>query len=349
MSNKQERLAEGSMAMNSLKPGSNPVTDDPKSKFEILSQMIGAAHTMSSDELTKWFNDAMALIGHEASHLPPHANEMGNEASIRMKPSHAVGHQGAMANFPMPQLNVKEDVEAMFSGQDLSEEFKERASTLFETAINARLMVEQAKLEESYEAYITETVETLHEEMVSKVDSYLDYVVEQWMEENQVAVESSLRNELMGDFISGLKNLFAEHYIELPEEQIDIVESLANKVEQLEEHADSLIVENVELKKAFKEVERDYVVESFLDNMPLSQQEKFKALVEGVDFDGNIDTYARKLSIIKENYFGVESKPVVHTSNIIEESFEGEVQTHVTSIDPSVNKYVQAISRSVKK
>jgi hypothetical protein len=342
-------LDEGSLAMDSLKPNSKPTKDDPKSKVEILNQMIGAAHTMKSDELTKWFEQSMALIGKEASHLPGHANEKSNENSIRMKPSHATGKGGASSNDPMPKISVKEDVEEMFSGDDLSEEFKEKASVLFEAALNARVMMEVTRLEEEYETTINEAIQSVHEEMSTKLDSYLDFVVENWMKENEVAIESTLRNEIAEEFMGGLKNLFAEHYIDLPEEKIDVVESLADKVERLEQHIDSLISENVQLKEGYAEVEKNNIVESFLEDLAYSQQEKFKALAEGIDFDGSdLDTYARKLSIIKESYFGVEKRPVVST-NIMEESFEGETEAHQISMDPVISKYSQAISRSIKR
>ena len=334
MSNYNENeLDEGSLAMDSLKPASRPVKDDAKSKVEILNQMIGAAHTMKSDELTKWFEQSMALIGHEADHLPGGANAKSNADSIKMKGGN---------------ISVKEDVEAMFSGDDLSEEFKEKASVLFEAALNARVMMEMTRLEEEFETTLNEAIEAVHEEMSVKLDSYLDFVVENWMKENEVAIESTLRNEIAEEFMGGLKNLFAEHYIDLPQDKVDVVESLADKVERLEQINDSLISENAQLKESFAEVERDTIVESFLEDLAYSQQEKFKALAEGIDFNGDLDTYARKLSIIKESYFGVEKRQSVST-NIMEESFEGETEAHQISMDPIISKYSQAISRSIKR
>jgi SHS2 domain-containing protein len=248
----------------------------------------------------------------------------------------------------MPKLSVKEDVEEMFSGSDLSEEFKEKASTLFEAAVNARIITETARLEEEFESKLEESIAEINEELTSKVDSYLDFVVEQWMEENEVAIESALRNEITTDFINGLKNLFTEHYIDIPEDKISVVESLASKVEELEVMLDEKITENAQMKLALEETEKDKVFESYLDDLALSQQEKFKALAEGVDFDGDLEVYSRKLSIIKENYFTTEKKAPTST-NITEETFEVDENEKNVSIDPSVNRYVQAISRSLKK
>jgi hypothetical protein len=343
-----DNLDEATSAMDSLKPAARPAGSDPKSKIDYITHTIGAMHAMKKEDLVKWFNDSMALIGKEASHLPGSANEKGNENSIRAKGSYAVGKGGPMANMPMPKLSVKEDVEEMFAGSDLSEEFKEKASTLFEAAVTARAMVEVARLEEEFETQLEEAVAEINEELSSRLDSYLSYVVENWMQENEVAIESSLRNELTGEFIEGMKNLFAEHYIDLPENKVDVVESLADKVEMLEAKMGELIEENSEYKKAIVEVEKTNVFESFLDDLALSQQEKFAALAEGVDFDGDLDTYARKLSIIKENYFATEKKAPVST-NIVEETFEGEVSETIVASDPTIGALAKAISKSIKR
>jgi len=166
------------------------------------------------------------------------------------------------------------------------------------------------------------------------------------MKENEVAIESSLRNEIMEEFIGGLKNLFAEHYIEMPEEKIDVVEELAAKVERLEATLDETINENAELKEIVLESHRQEVVGEIAEGLTMSQSEKFLSLAEGVDFDGDLDVYKRKLSVVKESYFP-SSKP--QTSYIEEETFEGDVSDKIVSYDPQVNRYVQAISRTVKK
>jgi hypothetical protein len=346
---KKAHMREDTNAMISLKPNSRPV-NDPKSKIGMIAHMIGAMHAMKKEDLVKWFDMTHAQIGKEASHLPSGANEKSNEASIRMKGSHAVGKAGASANDPMPKLrklSVKEDVEEMFAGSDLSEEFKDNASTLFEAAVNARAMLEIARLEEEYEAAFVESVTEITEELTSKLDSYLEYVTEQWMEANEVAIESTLRNELMEEFIGGLKGLFAEHYIDVPQEKIDVIEALAEKVETLEAALDETINENVELKRTVAEVEKEDILENLCDGLAFSQVEKFKALAEGIDFDGDLETYGRKLAFVKESYF--TAKKSIVSTNIEEETFEGETSSNVTSIDPVVNRYVQAITKNIKK
>ena len=350
-----EDIQEESIAGATLHPGSRPVKDDPKSKIEYIQHTIGAMHSMKKDDLTKWFHDAMDLIGKEASHLPGHANEKSNEASINMKPSHAIGKAGSSANDPMVHLDhknnplahsMKEDVEEMFSGQDLSEEFKEKATTLFEAAVNAKALMEIARLEEDYELSLQEKVTEIAESLEKQVDSYLDYVAENWMKENEVAIESTLRNEISEEFIDGLRGLFAEHYINVPEEKIEVIEQLAAKVERLESKLDESINENVELKKFVSEFERQEAIATMSEGLTLTQQEKFEALSEGIEFTGDVDTYTRKLSYIKETYFGNGKKSV--SSNIDEETFEGD-DSQTMHINSEVAEFVKAISRTVKK
>jgi predicted RNase H-like nuclease (RuvC/YqgF family) len=144
-----------------------------------------------------------------------------------------------------------------------------------------------------------------------------------------------------------MKSLFAEHYIDVPQEKVDVIEALAEKVETLEAALDESINENVELKRTMAEVEKEDILESLCDGLALSQVEKFKALAEGVEFDGDLETYGKKLAFVKESYFGAK-KPVVST-NIEEETFEGETSSTTVSIDPSVNRYVEAINRNLKK
>jgi AcrR family transcriptional regulator len=336
----EEEEIDESIASDTLRAGSRPDVN-PKSKIEAMTSVIGAMHSMRKDDLTKWYTQAMALIGKEASSLPAGASADSNASTIDMK-----GGKGPKTRDAMPKLNVREDVEDMFVGEELSEEFKDKASTLFEAAVNARAMVEVARLEEEYETRLEEEVSSIVESVEKNLDTYLDYVVEKWMEENQVAIESSLRNEVTEEFINGLKGLFAEHYISVPEDKVDVIESLAAKVEELEEALDETINENVELKTVIAEAEKASVVVDMAEGLTMTQADKFFALSEGVDFDGNLDAYKAKLNIIKETYFTKKSAMSAQT-NIEEETFDGGAETSVF-VDPSVNRYVQAISRTVK-
>lgn len=335
-----ETVSEESLGAATLKPGSRPAGEDPKSKIEFMTAALGAMNGMKKDDLSKWYHQAMALIGKEADSLPADANADANQGSIDMKTG-----KGPKTKDPMPRISVKEDVEEMFAGEELSEEFKDKASTLFEAAVSARVTVELARLEEEFDARLDEELGKAVESIEAGLDSYLNYVVEKWMEENQVAIESSLRNEIMEEFIGGLKGLFAEHYIDVPEDKVDVLEALTAKVEQLEESLSEVIQENTELKDVLVESKRQEVLEDLAEGLTMTQAEKFFALAEGIEFDGDLDVYTKKLSVVKENYF-VRSAA---KSNLEEETFEGDTAVQTVSYDPSVNRYAQAISRTVKK
>jgi hypothetical protein len=330
-----------SAASDTLKPGSRSVAD-PKSKIETITAVIGAMHSMRKDDLTKWYTQAMDLIGKEADSLPSGANADANASTIDTK----LG-KGPKTRDPMPKISVKEDVEEMFEGQDLSEEFKDKATTLFEAAVNARITLEMTKLEEQYEEQLTEEVAEITEALEAKLDTYLDYVTENWMKENEVAITSTLRNEITEEFIDGLRGLFAEHYIEVPEDKIDVLEELAAKVEALETKLDESITENVQLKEALLDSEKTETLREMAEDLTLNESEKFAALAEGIEFDGDLDTYRKKLAYVKESYFNKKTNKSV--SNIEEETFEAPESDRVVSADPEINRYAQAIARTIKR
>lgn len=340
-----DELEEGTRAADSLKPNSNSVSD-PKSKVEMMKSVIGAMGSMEKSDLVDFFNQVQSLYG-PGKDWGVGDKSGSNQATLKMKPSDA-GSPGANVKMPMPKLAIKEDVAELFEGQDLSEEFKDKIANIFEAAIHARIVVETTRLEEEYEEMFNQRFEEINEELVSKLDTYLDFVAENWMRDNEVAIESSLRNELMDDFIDGLKGLFAEHYIEMPEEKVDIVESLIKKVDLLEGKLDEMIVENVSLKTVVNEDNMRKIFEEVASDLAMTQQEKFAALAEGLEFDGSIDTFREKLEIIKDKYFRVESGNHEYDSGIETETFEGEMNEQVVHVDPSVNRYVQAIARTVK-
>lgn len=349
---KTETVDENTLAASSLKPAAKSVSDDKAlsdSKVSMMKQMLHMASGMGKEDMTHWFDQAMALIGKEADKVGDNSGK--NAASIDMKTG-----SGPKTKDPMPKLShstpgqgsVKEDVEEMFAGEELSEEFKDKAVTIFEAAVSIRALMIEEELKETYENRLNEEVARIEKETAENLDKYLDYVVEEWMKENEVAVESSLRSELTNDFIEGLRNLCNEHNITLPEEKVDVVEELADKVAELEAKLDAVITENSELKDSLLNAELSDVVESVASDLAMTQQEKFKSLAEEIEFDGDVENFKKKLEIVKETYFK-NVKPVSE-SNIETETFEGEALNEQTKVvDPSVNRYVQAISRTVKK
>ena len=345
---KKHKMEEETLAASSLHPAARSISD-PKaldsSKIGTMSAVMNMMNGMSKDDLNK-FAATLSQFGPNKDYGVGD-NSAKNASTIDMKASAAVASSTPKTKYPMPKLGVKEDLDAMFEGQELSEEFKDSASTLFEAALSARIVAETARLEEEYAEKLSEELAVFNEEVTSKLDTYLNYVVEQWMAENEVAIESTLRNELAEEFMDGLKNLFAEHYINVPQEKVEVLDALAEKVNALEEALDEVITENAELKSILVSEEAKNVFEELASDLALTQQEKFAALAEGIEFDGDVETYEKKLKIIKESYFKTESTS--YTSNIEDETFEGVISESTVNVDPSVNRYVQAISRTLKK
>ena len=242
-------------------------------------------------------------------------------------------------------IDIKADVKALFGNEDLSEEFKDKAATIFETAvvtkINEHIDIYNTTVQSSYE----EDVKSIKEEMASKMDSYMDYVVEQWADDNKLAVEQGLKNELVEDFMKGLKGLFEEHYIDIPEEKVDVVEELAAKNEELQAQLNTEIERNVEIKKDLDESSKDKMVDNVSEGLTETQKDKFKTLAEGIDFSDK-ETYQKKLETIKESYFVEETqKEVTSPIGDTEEPLDEEIKQP----KGSMAGYVNAISRTLKK
>lgn len=326
MSNKEEILD------NVNEETAAAATIKPKGKADSINVITQLISGMSAEDLNGFVDTMQQYAAGKDYGVGDKSAQ--NKATIAAKPSHA-------------SSTMKEDLEDIFNGQELSEEFKEKTATLFEAAVNVRIMNEVARLEEEYETKLNEELENFNEQVTTKLDSYLDYVVENWMQENEVAIESTLRNELMEEFLEGMKKLFAEHYISIPEEKVDVVEALTTKVNSLEEKLDEAITQNNELKEVLVVESAKKIFADLASDLALTQQEKFASLAEGIEFDGDLEVFSKKLSIIKENYFGAESK-ASYSSNINEETFDGEIAQPVINSD-SISRYAQAIAKTVKK
>jgi hypothetical protein len=240
---------------------------------------------------------------------------------------------------------VKEDIEALFNGEDLSEEFKNKASTIFEAAVVARAIAVAEKLEEEILASAEETIEEIKTELEEQVDAYLNYMVEEWVNENQVAIESGLKTEIVEDFMSGLKNLFAEHYIDVPEEKVDVLEAMAEEIEELQNKLNESMNTNIELSQAIVESRKSEIVTAACEGLTATQAEKVKTLAEGVEFTTEGE-YIKKMDIIRENYFKSEPTKVKEVSKQIQLS---ETQETIVpqEVSPLMERYVNALSRTL--
>ena len=238
--------------------------------------------------------------------------------------------------------NVEDDVEALVAGEEgLSEEFKKKASTIFEAAVHAKVVDEVNKRMEEQAKEVDASKDEFQKELTEKVDGYLTYVVEEWMKENELAIERGIRSELVEDFMSGLKTLFTEHYIDLPEEKVDMVDDLFTKVEELETSLDEEINRGVELQKELAQFKKDDAVKEATKDLADADSEKIAKLAEGIEFE-NTEQYVEKLNVLKESYF---PKSEAVTSEITETDENIEVPEEKQELDESMQHYTSAIRR----
>jgi hypothetical protein len=238
----------------------------------------------------------------------------------------------------LASINVKEDVDALVQGEDLSEEFQQKAATIFEAAVKSKIRPEVERIEEEKTQEIAEEMETFKTELAEKVDGYLDYVVQEWMKENELAIERGLKGEIAEDFITGLKSLFEEHYIDVPDEKYDILESQAQKIDELESKLNETIGKLTEKKQSEDTLVRESVIKEVSSDLAETQTEKFASLVEDVEFKDK-ESFTEKLNTLKENYFPKS----VPTETLTEENDEG---TEEIDMSDAMAAYTSAIKRT---
>jgi len=236
-------------------------------------------------------------------------------------------------------LDVSDDVAALTDGEELSEEFKTKAATIFESAVKSKVRLELEKIQEQNDKVMEGMAESTMGDLVEKVDDYMNYVVEQWMEDNQLAIERGLKGEIAEDFIGGMKQLFEDHYIDVPDEKYDILEANLTKIEELEENLNKQMEENIQLKKQKGELVKESMISDVADGMTDTETEKFQNLVDDVEFSDE-ESYREKLQTIKESYFGAEKD--VKTEQVLTE--EGSTETPVET-SGAMAKYMTAIKK----
>ena len=242
------------------------------------------------------------------------------------------------------ELDIKADVDALVGDSDLSEEFKQKAATIFEAAIKAKVKEESQRLQGEYETKLKEDTETHKAELVEKVDSYLNYVVEEWMQENKIAIERGIKGEIAEDFIGGLKKLFEDHYIDVPDEKYNVLEDQASKIEDLEKKLNEEIEKNVKLNKDNGELKKEEIIKKSSEDLTDVQKEKFNKLAEEVEYS-NEEDFTSKVKTIKESYFGAKEEA---KSNDIDDVAVGDGSEQVDPADltNSMAAYTAAISKT---
>ena len=246
------------------------------------------------------------------------------------------------------EFDVSEDVSALLEGEELSEEFQEKARTIFEAALRSK--VEEIKegmiaaYDEAYEERLTEEVNEIKSALTERVDSYLEYVAEEWVTENRLAIESGLKAEMSESFLSGMKSLFEEHYVSIPEEKYDVLESMVEKLDEMETKLNEQIEKNITLNSRLSESVADGIFDEVAEGLALSQKEKLASLAESVEFE-SAKTYREKLEMLKESYFSAKKTPKAQTENLSEE-----VDIDATGHAPDyMNNYLRTLGAVSKK
>lgn len=333
------------------------------SRSDLISKLVAYASQADKGELA----DFIARIGGaEANGEVPTpdtiystvkgaADGVGNNAE---KNKGTIKSSGKPAD-PMP--SVKEDLELLFGGSnDLSEDFRMQVSTLFEAAVSTRVNIEKAKivedfetleaeLKEEYQKTLDESIEEIKTEMVENVDNYLNYAVAEWIAENKLAVESNIRTQIAESFMANLKNVFEEHYVDIPDDRVDVVEALAAELEEVKAQLEESLNENAELIRVVSESEINDIVLTVSEGMTDTQKDKFTKLTEAINYS-DVEEFRKKVSIIKETYFPKNNVEVkVAKDQLLSESVEEPETTKVSSIDPNMQMYVSSISKILKK
>ena len=297
-------------------------------------------HHMSKEEAMKKIKDKMKNMS--AEKLNAAYKMMGTEMNMKKDDEDDMKKEEvdqSTIEDRLASVDVSDDVNALTSNEDLSEEFKNKAKTVFEAAIKSKLRSEIVRMEEEKSKSITEEVENIKVELTEKVDSYMNYVVEEWMKENEIALERGLKGEISEDFISGLKTLFEEHYIDVPDEKYDILGQQAEKIDELEKKLNEQIEKNASMKSDNSKLVRESVFSQACSDLTDTEAEKFKGLVEDVEFTDE-DSFKEKLDTLKESYF-----PKAKT---VAESVDSETNTGSESYETgAMAAYMDAISRNV--
>ena len=243
------------------------------------------------------------------------------------------------------EIDIEEDVNALLEGEELSEEFQEKARTIFEAAIRSKVADIREQIQAQYEEELIEQVSSIKNELVERVDSYLEYVADEWIQENALAVEHGLKTEMTESFLSGMKSLFEDHYVTIPEDRYDVIESMVDKLDEMEEKLNEQIERNVALNRRLAESVADVIFAEVTEGLALSQKDKLASLAENVEFDSE-ETYREKLVTLRNSYF---SNTATSAQREAAEDISESTDYSATQISPLMESYLSVLSRASKK
>lgn len=339
--------------------GSNGETYEMTTKSEALSKLMSMASQLGKEEITDIFTQVASALGGSAARSADKST--GEISQLSLSPSaaptngNAYGPAGAFKSvapgkgetsqirLSPTSVVAKEDVEELFAGDNLSEELMEKATVVFEAAVNTRLISEIARIEEEAEFALFEQVEEIRTEVTENVSKYLDYAISEWVNQNAVAIDATLKTEIAEDFIDRLKSLFVENYIELPTDKVDVVAEMVERIENLESELNEQIEANIELRSELKEATIQEAFDSMTDGLTFNQSEKLKVLAENISYE-TVEDFTKKVGILKETYFKKSAANV-----LIEEATGYSDEELAPRVSGQMSHYVQAISQHVKK
>ena len=292
-------------------------------KAEMAEKMHEMMKGAKKEQLMAMYNGMQKEMSHEE--MSPEDKEKKESVENRLK-----------------SIDVSEHVNALMNGEgDLSEEFKRKAATVFEAAVKSKVRSEVERMEDEYKSELEENINTTKEELTEKVDSYMNYVVEEWMKENELAIERGLKGEIAEDFISGLKQLFEDHYVDVPDEKYDVLEAQSEKISELEGRINEMMEEQIQTKSTNAKLVKEQVMSEVSSDLAETEIEKFKSLIEDVDFTSE-ESYREKLGTLKESYFPKSAPVVAEAIDDVETGIAQDIDT-----SDSMAAYMSAIGRTV--
>ena len=336
--------------IETVEEGSNPVTKnaapgDPMPKIDnTVPGQTGSAEDLGGP-ITKPAPNSEPSVGAKASAKAKKTATKVNATGGTPDPmptldGSAPGQKNEEVEKEELSIDVSDDVNALLKGEEFSEEFKFKATTIFEAAVKAKVVEELEKLEKVYEEKLQAQLAEVTESMETRVDSHLEYTAEQWIKENQLAVDNGLRNELTEEFITGLKNLFEEHYVDIPEDKYDVLSDMSEKLNEMETKLNEQIESNVELNKAIGNYTKNGIIAEISEGLAQTQKEKLASLSEGVEFVSE-ESYREKVVTIKENYFpstkASSSEDLVEKQQVIAEDLEGPMASYAAALSKYSN------------
>ena len=336
--------------IETVEEGSNPVTKnaspgDPMPKIDnTVPGQTGSADDLGGP-ITKPAPNSEPSVGAKASAKAKKSATKVNATGGTPDPmptldGSAPGQKNEEVEKKELSIDVSDDVNALLKGEEFSEEFKFKATTIFEAAVKAKVVEELEKLEKVYEEKLQAKLAEVTESMETRVDSHLEYTAEQWIKENQLAVDNGLRNELTEEFITGLKDLFETHYVDIPEDKYDVLSDMSEKLNEMETKLNEQIESNVELNKQIGTYTKNGIIGEISEGLAQTQKEKLASLAEGVEFVSE-ESYREKINTIKENYFpstkASSSEDLVEKQQVIAEDLEGPMASYAAALSKYSN------------